>query len=93
MRVAVIGQGYVGLTISSGAISAGFEVVGIDKSQRVVQGLNSGVAHIEGIGDEEIARAISQGQFRASSDFEEIRRSEIVVIAVPTPVNKAGEPD
>jgi len=93
MRVAVIGQGYVGLTISSGAISAGFEVVGIDKSQKVVQGLNSGVSHIEGIGDEKIARAISQGQFRASSDFEEIRRSEIVVIAVPTPLNKAGEPD
>ena len=93
MRVAVIGQGYVGLTISSGAISAGFEVVGVDRSQKVVQGLNSGVSHIEGIGDEKIARAISQGQFWASSDFEEIRGSEIVVIAVPTPLDKTGEPD
>jgi UDP-N-acetyl-D-glucosamine dehydrogenase len=46
MRVAVIGQGYVGLTISSGAISAGFEVIGIDKKQSVVQGLNSGKSHI-----------------------------------------------
>ena len=93
MRVAVIGQGYVGLTISSGAISAGFEVIGIDKNQRVVEGLNSGKSHIEGISDAQIASAISLGRFKPSSDFAEIVNSEIVVIAVPTPLNKSGEPD
>ena len=93
MRVAVIGQGYVGLTISSGAISAGFEVIGIDKSLRVVEGLNSGKSHIEGISDAQIASAISLGRFKSSSDFAEIVNSEIVVIAVPTPLNKSGEPD
>jgi UDP-N-acetyl-D-glucosamine dehydrogenase len=93
MRVAIIGQGYVGLTISSGAISAGFEVIGIDKSQRVVQGLNSGKSHIEGISDENVASALSQGKFKASVDFADITDSEIVVIAVPTPLNRAGEPD
>jgi UDP-N-acetyl-D-glucosamine dehydrogenase len=93
MRVAVIGQGYVGLTISSGAISAGFEVIGIDKNQRVVEGLNSGKSHIEGISDSQIVRAISSGKFKASVDFADITDSEIVVIAVPTPLNRAGEPD
>ena len=93
MRVAIIGQGYVGLTISSGAISAGFEVLGIDKSQQVVEGLNSGESHIEGISDQQIASAISSGKFRVSSDFSEIANSEIVVIAVPTPLNRSGEPD
>ena len=93
MRVAIIGQGYVGLTISSGAISAGFEVLGIDKSQQVVEGLNSGKSHIEGISDQQIASAISSGKFRVSSDFSEIANSEIVVIAVPTPLNNSGEPD
>jgi len=93
MRVAIIGQGYVGLSISSGAISAGFEVLGLDKSQLVVKGLNSGNSHIEGISDQQIASAISSGKFRASSDFSEIANCEIVVIAVPTPLNKSGEPD
>ena len=93
MRVAVIGQGYVGLTISSGAISAGFEVLGIDNNQRVVEGLNSGKSHIEGISDSQIVRAISSGKFKASGDFADITDSEIVVIAVPTPLNRAGEPD
>jgi UDP-N-acetyl-D-glucosamine dehydrogenase len=93
MRVAVIGQGYVGLTISSGAISAGFEVIGIDKNESVVQGLNSGKSHIEGIPDSQLARAISSGKFKASSDFADITDSKVVVIAVPTPLNGAGEPD
>jgi UDP-N-acetyl-D-glucosamine dehydrogenase len=93
MRVAVIGQGYVGLTISSGAISAGFEVIGIDKNQRVVESLNSGKSHIEGISDEKVASALSQGKFKASADFSDITDSKIVVVAVPTPLNRAGEPD
>ena len=93
MRVAIIGQGYVGLTITSGAIGAGFEVLGIDKNERVVEGLNSGKSHIEGISDAQLASAISLGRFRASSNFAEIANSEIVVIAVPTPLSKSGEPD
>ena len=93
MRVAVIVQGYVGLTISSGAVSAGFEVIGIDKNQRVVEGLNSGKSHIEGISDEKVASALSQGKFKASADFADINDSKVVVIAVPTPLNRAGEPD
>ena len=93
MRVAVIGQGYVGLTISSGAISAGFEVIGIDKNQKVVESLNSGKSHIEGISDEKVASALSQGRFKASADFADITDSKVVVIAVPTPLNRAGEPD
>jgi UDP-N-acetyl-D-glucosamine dehydrogenase len=93
MRVAIIGQGYVGLTITSGAISAGFEVIGIDKSQFVVKGLNSGKSHIEGISDQQIASAISSGKFRVSSKFSEIANSEIVVIAVPTPLSQSGVPD
>jgi UDP-N-acetyl-D-glucosamine dehydrogenase len=93
MRVAIIGQGYVGLTISSGAIRAGFEVLGIDKNQGVVAGLNSGKSHIEGISDLQIASAVTSGKFKASSDFSDLANSEIVVIAVPTPLNRSGEPD
>ena len=93
MRVAIIGQGYVGLTLSAGAISAGFEVLGIDKSQLVVEELNSGKSHIEGISDQQIASAISSGKFKASGDFSEIAKSEIVILAVPTPLKKSGEPD
>lgn len=42
MRVAIIGQGYVGLTIAVGAASAGHNVVGFDINQDLVDHLKSG---------------------------------------------------
>lgn len=93
MRVAIIGQGYVGLTISVGALSAGHNVVGIDHSAQVVSSLNAGKSHIEGISDTEIAAGISSGKFLASSNYELARGADLVVIAVPTPLDESGKPD
>ena len=48
MKVAIIGQGYVGLTISAFA-GEFFDVVGFDKNEKIVGQLNSGISHIEGV--------------------------------------------
>jgi UDP-N-acetyl-D-glucosamine dehydrogenase len=93
MRVAIVGQGYVGLTITVGAVSAGHTVFGIDKSQGIVDSLSQGLSHIEGISNEEISGAISQGLYRATTRFEESNKADIVVIAVPTPLDSSGLPD
>ena len=93
MRVAVIGQGYVGLTISVGALSAGHEVIGVDLSNIVVTSLQNGKSHIEGISDGLVAAGISSGKFRPTSDYSDITGSEIVVIAVPTPLDQFGKPE
>jgi len=93
MRIAVIGQGYVGLTISMGAISAGHEVVGIDLSSELINGLLSGKSHIEGISDGDILEALNSGLFLPTSDYGLLKEPEIVVIAVPTPLNHQGEPE
>ena len=45
MKVAIIGQGYVGLTISAFA-GAEHDVVGFDNSPRIVEQLNKGISHI-----------------------------------------------
>ena len=93
MRVAIIGQGYVGLTITAGAVGAGHEVVGIDKSKRIIDGLNGGRSHIEGISDGLVADAIKDGLYRATTSFEASSEADIVVIAVPTPLDSSGLPD
>ena len=40
MKVSVIGQGYVGLTISTGAAKAGHEVVGFDINEEKILIIN-----------------------------------------------------
>ena len=92
MKVSIIGQGYVGLTISAFA-SKHNEVVGLDLNPKVVSGLNDGVSHIEGVDSKVIQDAIAAGKFKATSDGSEIIGSEIVVIAVPTPLDKNRKPD
>ena len=93
MKIAVIGQGYVGLTISVGALSAGHEVLGVDYSENLVSSLKSGKSHIEGISDGEISSGIQSGKFLPTSDYSLIAESDVVVIAVPTPLNEFGRPD
>jgi UDP-N-acetyl-D-glucosamine dehydrogenase len=93
MRVAVIGQGYVGLTISIGAVNAGHDVIGIDLSKNLVESLISGKSHIEGIDDSDVATAMASGQYRPSMDYALMGGVDIVVIAVPTPLNEIGQPD
>lgn len=92
MKVAIIGQGYVGLTISSFAANF-YEVVGFDRSEHVVTQLNNGVSHIEGVDSSRLKRLVSSGQFRATTQGNDIADSDIVIIAVPTPLTHDRQPD
>ncbi len=92
MKVFIVGQGYVGLTISAFA-SKHHQVVGFDLNSSVVAQLNKGVSHIEGVASEDIKQAVFAGKYKATTDAAEIADSEIVVIAVPTPLDKDRKPD
>jgi UDP-N-acetyl-D-glucosamine dehydrogenase len=91
-KISIIGQGYVGLTISAFA-SQHFEVVGFDSNSKVVDQLNLGISHIEGVDSSIIANAIAGGNYRASASGSDIAGSDVVVIAVPTPLTKDRKPD
>jgi len=92
VKVSIIGQGYVGLTIS---VFAGehHNVVGFDKNQSVVDALNAGKSHIEGVESADLAKLIALGKYKATTDAADITGSDVVVIAVPTPLTKDRKPD
>ncbi len=92
MKVAIIGQGYVGLTISAFA-SKHYQVVGFDNSVANVERLNRGISHIEGVDSADIAEAISAGNYFATTDVRDLAGVEIVIIAVPTPLTGDRKPD
>jgi UDP-N-acetyl-D-glucosamine dehydrogenase len=92
VKVSIIGQGYVGLTIS---VFAGehHNIVGFDKNQSVVDALNTGKSHIEGVESADLAKLIELGKYKATTDAADIVGSDVVVIAVPTPLTKERKPD
>lgn len=92
MKVAIIGQGYVGLTISLNA-SEKNEVVGFDLSNEIVSQLNSGHSHIEGVSSAALKNRIKMGKYRATANPKDISDAEVIVIAVPTPLDNERKPD
>ena len=92
MKVSIIGQGYVGLTISVFAAEH-HTVVGFDMNQGVVDALNSGKSHIEGVASSDLAKWIAAGKYQATTNAAEIAGSDVVVIAVPTPLTPNRKPD
>ena len=93
MKVSVIGQGYVGLTISMGAARAGHEVIGFDINDNLIKNLIEGNTFVPGISKNKILELQSLGKLSFSNEPISFRDSEIIVIAVPTPLNEAREPD
>ena len=92
MKVGIIGQGYVGLTIAASA-SEFFEVLGFDSNEKVVKQLNLGISHIEGVDSSLLSKRVKKGMYRATTSGEDLGQSDVVVIAVPTPLTKDRQPD
>lgn len=92
-RVAIVGQGYVGLPLAMAACSVGHQVLGIELGSDLVAALNSGASHIEDVADDDLQRFISNGLYRATSISADIADCDVVVICVPTPLNEDREPD
>jgi UDP-N-acetyl-D-glucosamine dehydrogenase len=92
VKVSIIGQGYVGLTIAVFAADH-HTVVGFDKCQGVVDALNAGKSHIEGVESVDLTRLIEAKKYTATTEASDIAGSDVVVIAVPTPLTKDRKPD
>jgi UDP-N-acetyl-D-glucosamine dehydrogenase len=92
MRIAIIGQGYVGLTIAAYAVDH-FDVVGFDSNRIIVDQLNLGQSHIEGVESATLSKWVKSGRYKATTNENDIGDCEIVIIAVPTPLTDNRQPD
>jgi UDP-N-acetyl-D-glucosamine dehydrogenase len=91
-RVGVIGLGYVGLPLTLLFGEAGFAVVGFDDDSDKTEALNRGESYIRHIPQERIRTAFA-GHAHATTDFEQLRECDAIIICVPTPLGVHREPD
>ena len=89
----IIGQGYVGLPLAMAAVESGWSVVGLDNSMTRVEALNRGQSPVEDISNETLSNALETGNYKASSNYENISNADVVTICVPTPLDEKKEPD
>lgn len=91
--VAVVGLGYVGLPLACALAEAGHHVIGIDLSIEKVEGINAGRSHIEDVPPSQIKRLVSERRLRSTSDYDGAQKADVVIIAVPTPIDEYRVPD
>ena len=92
-KVAIVGQGYIGLPLAISAANSDYYVYGIDIDELKINQLNSGQSPIEGLSNNEVKTVIDKARYIAVNNFEVINECEIVIICVPTPLNSYHVPD
>jgi UDP-N-acetyl-D-glucosamine dehydrogenase len=93
LKVGIIGQGYVGLNLSINASETGHEVWGYDQNEKLIADLAKAKSHIEGIADSRLDAVLSNGTYTPISDPQFLENVDVVIIAVPTPLDDARKPD
>ena len=91
MIVSVIGLGYIGLPTAAVLASKGVKVVGVDINQHAVDTINKGKIHIiEPELDVLVHEAVQNNYLTAVIEPE---KSDVFMVAVPTPFRGNYEPD
>ena len=75
MKIAIIGQGYVGRSIAEASVGTGHSVIGFDTDASVISFLQI------------------NGDYQGTTDASLIGSAEVILIAVPTPLDGARKPD
>lgn len=89
--IGIVGLGYVGLPLMLRFAEEGYYVLGIDIDERKNELLNQGKSYIKHIPSDEVAKV--QRFITATSDFSTSVEADVVIMCVPTPLNKYREPD
>jgi UDP-N-acetyl-D-glucosamine dehydrogenase len=91
--VAIVGAGYVGLPLAQTFAQAGKSVVLVDVASERVAELNRGESYIEDVPSETLRELVGAGLVAATTDYDELRGADAILIALPTPLSRQREPD
>lgn len=92
-RIAVIGQGYVGLPLAVEFARRGFAVTGLETDLDRVARLNAGSSYIPDVPGDVLASLVAEGRYTATADADVLRDADVIIICVPTPLRKSKDPD
>ncbi|MCF7912834.1 MAG: nucleotide sugar dehydrogenase [Candidatus Cloacimonetes bacterium] len=75
------------------AARAGFKVIGVDVSRHAIESVNNGLNYIGDVDDQELKDLVEKKMLRATDDYSQLKEANVILIAVPTPLDKYQQPD
>jgi len=79
VKIAIIGQGYVGYALSFAAAKAGHDVIGFDTNAKVIDDLKEKESNLN--------------NYSPTATEADLNDQDVYIIAVPTPLNESNQPD
>ena len=92
-QVVVVGAGYVGLPLAVEIAGAGFATTAYDRMGEKVNAIKSGQSHIADVPSSVLGPLVASGKLTASDNPDVLGKADVVIICVPTPLNKTKDPD
>jgi len=92
-RIGIIGLGYVGLPLAVAFWQSGFRVAGFDVNDETVAELNAGRSHLRSVPSARVAEMVASGGFAATTENAAMRDMDVLLICVPTPLDRHRQPD
>jgi UDP-N-acetyl-D-glucosamine dehydrogenase len=91
--VAIVGAGYVGVPLARTFADAGKRVLLVDVDEARVAQLNAGESYIEDVPTDVLKPLVDAGLVAATTDYDELREVDSILVALPTPLSRQREPD
>jgi UDP-N-acetyl-D-glucosamine dehydrogenase len=91
--IAIVGAGYVGVPLAHVFAGAGHRVVLVDVQADRIEQLNRGESYIEDVPSAELQKHLDAGLLSATTDYDELKGADAILVALPTPLSEQREPD
>lgn len=92
IKVAIIGLGYVGLSLVKLILNKGYRVIGYDLSLEKINLLKKGKSYLVDVKDNEIKKYVNK-EFFPTNSVSDLKDAQIYIVAVPTPLNEGDKPE
>ena len=89
-KIAIIGLGYVGLPLAIYFSKMGYKLIGIDQDKSKINYLKKGISYISQYTNKKIKEI---NFFNLSINFESVSESDVIILCLPTPLNKNKQPN
>ncbi|WP_144502558.1 nucleotide sugar dehydrogenase [Bacillus thuringiensis] len=94
--VTVIGLGYVGLPLAVHFAKQGYKVIGLDQDEEKIKMISKGESYIPDVSSEVLRKLLQDNKlivYTPTNGVKEFKKSNYVIVTVPTPINQKKEPD
>ena len=91
--IGIVGAGYVGVPLAQVFADAGRSVVLVDVQADRVERLNRGESYVEDVPSAALRPHVEAGRLTATTDYDTLRETDAIIVALPTPLSDQREPD